>query len=79
MPKLKVNAAKKATALILVPNTKRWQIADVVKNTDGTAIVVFDIWLKNSVTLTTFIQDIEESGKGYINNVKLTRQEAGKV
>ncbi len=75
----KVNAAKKATALILVPNTKRWQIADVVKNTDGTAIVVFDIWLKNSVTLTTFIQDIEESGKGYINNVKLTKQEAGKV
>ncbi len=75
----KVNAAKKATALILVPNTKRWKITDVIKNTDGTDIVVFDIWLKKSVVLTTFIQDIEESGKGYINNVKLTMQKPNRV
>ncbi len=68
----KVDAAHKATALILKSSTKRWQVADVIKNTDGTAVVVFDVWLKKSVTLPSVIQDIEESGKGYINNVKLT-------
>jgi len=70
----KVNAAKKATAIVLESSTKQWQIADVVKNSDGTAIIVFDIQLKKSVTLTAFIQDIEESGKGVISNVKLMKQ-----
>ena len=70
----KVNAAQKATALILESTTKRWQVADVVENSDGTAVVVFDIWLKKSVNLPTFIQDIEENGKGCINNVKLKGQ-----
>ena len=67
----KVNAAQKATALILEPSTKRWQVANVVENSDGTAIIVFDIWLKKSVDLPSFIQDIEENGRGHINNVKL--------
>ena len=71
----KVDAAQKATALILKYSTKRWQVADVIKNADGTAIVVFDVRLKKSVTLPSFIRDIEESGKGYINNVKLKGQE----
>ena len=67
----KVNAAKKATASILDTSTKRWQVADVVENLDGTAIVVFDVWLKKSVDLPSFIQDIKENGRGHINNVKL--------
>ena len=71
----KVNAAQKATALILESNTKRWQVADVIKNADGTSIIVFDVWLKKSVTLPNFIRDIEDSGKGNINNVKLMGQE----
>ena len=67
----KVNVAKKSTVQILESSAKRWQIADVVENTDGTAIVVFDVWLKKSVTLPAFIQDIKENGRGCINNVKL--------
>lgn len=67
----KVNVAKKSTAQILESSTKRWQEADVIKNPDGTAIIVFNVWLKKSVTLPSFIQDIEENGRGYINNVKL--------
>ena len=67
----KVNAAQKATALILESSTKRWQVANVVENSDGTAIIAFDIWLKKSVDLPSFIQDIEENGRGHINNVKL--------
>ena len=67
----KVNAAQKATALILESSTKRWQVANVVENSDGTAIIAFDVWLKKSVDLPSFIQDIEENGRGHINNVKL--------
>ena len=74
---LNVNVARKSTAQILKSSTKRWQVADVVENPDGTAIVVFDVWLKKSVTLPSFIQDIEENGRGCINNVKLKAQELG--
>ena len=70
----KVNAAQKATTLILESSTKRWQVANVVENSDGTAIIVFDVWLKKSVDLPSFIQDIEENGRGHINNVKLKGQ-----
>ena len=71
----KVNTAQKATAQILESTTKRWQVADVIENPDGTAIVVFDVWLRKSVNLSTFIRDIEENGRGHINNVKLKGQE----
>lgn len=73
----KVNVAKKSTVQILESSTKRWQVADVVENPDGTAIVVFDVWLKKSVTLPSFIQDIEENGRGCINDVKLKGQALG--
>lgn len=75
----KVNVAKKSTVQILESSTKRWQVADVVENPDGTAIVVFDVWLKKSVTLPSFIQDIEENGRGCINDVKLKGQALGGV
>lgn len=71
----KVNAAQKAIASILESSAKRWQVADVVENADGTATVVFDVRLKKSINFPSFIRDIEESGKGYINNVKLKGQE----
>lgn len=74
---LNVNIARKSTAQILKPNTKRWQVADVLENPDGTAIVVFDAWLKKSVTLSSFIRDIEENGRGCISDVKLKGQELG--
>ena len=70
----KINVAKKATTQILESTTKRWQEADVIKNSDGTVIIVFDVWLKKSVTLPSFIEDIEENGRGAINNVKLKGQ-----
>ena len=65
-----VDAAQKATVLILKYSAKEWQVADVIKNADGTATVVFDVRLKKSVTLPSVIQDIEEIGKGCINEVR---------
>ena len=74
---LNVNVAKKSTVQILESSTKRWRVADVVENPDRTAIVVFDVWLKKSVTLPSFIQDIEENGRGCIKSVKLKGKELG--
>lgn len=65
----KVNSAKKATVIILESTAKRWQIADVVENPDGTTQIGFDVWLKKSTTLTNLIEDILENGKGKITNV----------
>ena len=67
----KVDEVQKATELILTSSTKRWQVADVIHNEDGTTVVVFDIWLKKSVNPLSLVRDIEESGKDYINAVRL--------
>ena len=66
-----VEEVQKATDLILNSNTKRWQVADVINNEDGTVVVVFDIWFKKSVKSLSLVRNIEESGKGYINDVRL--------
>ena len=67
----KVNAAQKSTAQLLESSTKQWQVADVIKNADETAIIVFNASLKKSVNVPTFLQDIKENGRGDINDVKL--------
>ena len=66
-----VEEVQKATDLILNSNTKRWQVSDVINNEDGTVVVLFDVWLKKSVNPLSLIRDIEESGKGYINEVRM--------
>ena len=71
----KVDEAQRATTLILKSSAKRWEVGDVIKNADGTGVVVFDAWLKKSVNPPSFVREIEESGKGCINNVRLKRYE----
>ena len=66
-----VDEVQKATELILTSNTKRWQVADVINNEDGTVVVMFDVWLKKSVNPLSLIRDIEANGKEYINNVRM--------
>ena len=75
----KVNVAKKSTVQILESSTKRWQVANVAENPDGTSIVMFDVWLKKSVTLPSLIQDIEENGRGCIKSVKLKGKNSAEV
>ena len=69
----KVKTAQKATAQILKSETKQWQVADVIEKEDGTAIVVYDVALKQSVNLSSLIRDIEKSTKKHIQNATLTR------
>ncbi|MFP8877279.1 MAG: DUF4956 domain-containing protein [Myxococcota bacterium] len=71
----KADEAQLATTPVLANSSKRWQLAEVIQNEDGTAIVVFDIWLKKSVDLSSFIRDIEKSGKQYVDKVELKRDE----
>lgn len=68
----KVEPAQKATAQILKSGTKQWQVADVIEKEDGTAVVVYDVLLKQSVALPILIRDIEKSKKS-IKNATLTR------
>ncbi len=67
-----VKSTQKATAQILKSSTKQWQVANVIENEDGTAIVVYDVSLKQSVNLPALIRDIEKNGKKHIKNVELT-------
>ncbi len=62
----KVETAQKATAQILKSGTKQWQVADVIEKEDETAIIVYDISLKQSVNLPSLIQDIENSKKSIL-------------
>ena len=65
-----VDAAQKASAPILESNTKRWQVANVIKNAGGTGIVVFDVRLKKTATLPSVIREIEEGGNRFITGVR---------
>ena len=71
----KVEEVQKATAPILKSSAKRWQVANVIKNADGTAVVVFDVWLKKSVDSPSLVRDIEASGKGHISSVIVKKQD----
>ena len=75
----KATAAQKSIVPLLEASTKQWQVADVIKNADGTAIIVVDVWLKKSVDVPAFLQDIEDSRKGDINDVKLKGKAPEKV
>ena len=45
-------------------------MADVVKNQDGTAVVAFNVWLKQSVDSASIVREIEKAGKKSISNVQ---------
>ena len=69
----KPNAARKAAARVLDASTREWQLAEVTKNPDGTAVVVFDVWLKPTIDPASIVGEIEEAGKKSINNTQMMR------
>ncbi len=69
----KPNAARKAAARVLESRTRQWRLADVAKNPDGTAVVVFDVWLEPTVDPASIVGEIEEAGKKSINNAQMKR------
>ena len=69
----KANAARKAVALVLDSSARHWQLADVARNPDGTAVVAFDVWLKQSVDPTSIVREIEGVRKKGIDKVQIQR------
>ena len=69
----KPNAARKAAVRVLESRTRQWRLADVAKNPDGTAVVVFDVWLESTVDPASIVGEIEEAGKKSINNAQMKR------
>ena len=67
--------AQLAPTPIIANNSKRWQLAEVIQNEDGTAIVVFDVRLKKSLDPPSFIRDIEAAAKEFVNKVELIKDE----
>ena len=69
----KPNAARKAAVRVLESSTRQWQLADVEKSPDGTAVVLFDIWLKPTVDPASIVRELEEAGRKSIDNVQMKR------
>ena len=46
-----LDAAQKATVLILKSSAKQWQVAAVIKSADGTAIVVNEMRIQRRISL----------------------------
>ena len=67
----KANAARKAVAPVLDSRARHWQLANVVRNPDGTAVVAFDLWLKESVDPASIVREIEGARKKGIDKVQL--------
>ena len=69
----KPNAARKAAARVLESSTREWKLAEESKNPDGTAVVLFDVWVEPGVDPATLVGEIEEAGKRSIDNVQMKR------
>ena len=69
----KANAARKAVALVLDSSARHWQLANVARNPDGTAIVAFDVWLSQSVDPASIVREIEGVRKKGIDKVQMQR------
>ncbi len=69
----KAKAAQKVASQVLESSTRQWQLANLVRNPDGTAVVVFDVWLKPTVDPASIVGEIEGAGKKFIDDVQLKR------
>ena len=73
-----VEAAQKAAVPILDENVKKWQLAQIIQNEDGTAFVEYDVRIKKSQDLEAFIEEIEASELKLAGKVEVTKKKAKK-
>ena len=64
--------AQRFAVPFLQERTKKWRLADVTQDADGTSVIEFDIRLKKSVDLAAFVRDLEQ-GDPHVKQVELTR------
>jgi hypothetical protein len=67
-----VEAAQRFAAAFLDEHAKKWRMAEVATEADGTSVIEFDLRLKKSVDIAAFIKGIEQ-GDPRVTKVELTR------
>jgi hypothetical protein len=73
-----VEAAQRFAAAFLDEHAKKWRMAEVATEADGTSVIEFDLRLKKSVDLAAFIRGIEQ-GDRHVTKVELTRTKSKKA
>lgn len=75
----RLESAQRAVIPILESGAKQWRQARVIQNEDGTSIVEFDVRLKKSADLSSFVKEIEESDKKHMAKVELKKRKPAKA
>jgi hypothetical protein len=70
-----IEAAQRFAAAFLDEHAKKWRTAEIAAEADGTSVIEFDLRLKKSVDLATFIKGIEQ-GDPHVRKVELTRSKS---
>lgn len=70
-----VEEARRFAVSILEDRSKRWQLAEISREGDGTPVLEFDLRLKKSVDLVAFIKELER-GCPHVTAVELKKAKA---
>jgi hypothetical protein len=62
---------------VIEEHAKKWQVAEVTREADGTAVIEFDLRLKKSVDLAAFIKELERGGP-HVTRVELVKSKRKK-
>ena len=61
----------------LQERAKKWRLADVTHEADGSSVIEFEIRLKKSVDLAAFVRELEQ-GNPHVKQVELMRSKSKK-
>lgn len=69
--------AQRFAVPFLQERAKKWRLADVSHEADGTSIMEFDLRLKKSIDLAAFVRELEQ-GDPHVKRVELMRSKSKK-
>jgi hypothetical protein len=72
-----VEAAQRFAAAFLDEHAKKWRMAEVATEADGTSVIEFDLRLKKSTDLAAFVREIEQ-GDPHVKRVELVKVKSKK-
>jgi hypothetical protein len=72
-----VEEAQRFAAAVIEEHAKKWRVAEVTQEGDGTSVIEFDLRLKKSVDLAAFIRELERGGP-HVSRVELVKSKSKK-
>ena len=72
-----VEEAQRFAVPFLEERVKKWQVAEITPEADGTSVIEFDLRIKKSADLAAFIREIEQ-GDPHVASVELMRSKSKK-